>query len=91
MPSSSPFHDELLALRADAARLLGTSGDEMLKASREQADKFADQLKAALNELSETLGQQERQLEQLIADRPIATLAGAFALGIVVGLAVRRI
>lgn len=91
MPGSSEFHDELLALRADAARLLGTAGDEMLKASRERADKFTDQLKTALDALADNLGGEERQLEKLIAERPIAAMAGAFALGIVVGLALRRI
>ena len=37
MPATTELRDELLALKADAARLLGTAGDEMLKASRERA------------------------------------------------------
>jgi ElaB/YqjD/DUF883 family membrane-anchored ribosome-binding protein len=91
MPASTELRDELLALKADAARLLGTAGDEMLKASRERADAFAEQLKSALDELSQNLGREEQQIEKLVAERPIAALACAFAAGIVVGLALRRI
>jgi ElaB/YqjD/DUF883 family membrane-anchored ribosome-binding protein len=91
MPASTEFRDELLALKADAARLLGTAGDEMLKASRERADAFAEQLKSALDELNQNLGREEQQIEKLVAERPIAALACAFAAGIVVGLALRRI
>jgi ElaB/YqjD/DUF883 family membrane-anchored ribosome-binding protein len=91
MTTSAEFRDELLALKADAARLLGTAGDEMLKASREHADDLAGQLKSALDEFGETLGREEQQLEKLVVDRPIAALACAFAVGIVVGLALRRV
>lgn len=90
MPTSSELRDELLALKQDAARLLGTAGDEMLKASRERADGIAEQLKSALDELGETLGREEQQIEKLVAERPIAALACAFALGLVAGLALRR-
>lgn len=89
--TSAEFHDELMALRADAARLLGTAGDEMLKASRERADALAEQLKSALDELGQNLAQEEKQIERLVVERPIAALACAFAVGIVVGLALRRI
>jgi ElaB/YqjD/DUF883 family membrane-anchored ribosome-binding protein len=91
MSTSSELRDELLALKADAVRLLGTAGDEMLKTSREHADAFAEQLKSALEEIGRNLDQEEKQIEKLVAERPIAALACAFAVGIVVGLAVRRI
>jgi len=91
MATSAEFRDELLALRADAARLLGTAGDEMLKASRERADDVAEQLRSALEELGETVSREEQQFERLVAERPIAAIACAFAVGIVVGLALRRI
>jgi ElaB/YqjD/DUF883 family membrane-anchored ribosome-binding protein len=91
MPTSTEFRDELLALKKDAARLLNTAGDEMLKASRERADSVAGQLKSALDELGETLGREEQQLEKLVAERPIAALACAFALGLALGLTLRRL
>jgi hypothetical protein len=43
-----------------------------------------------LNELGETLGQEEEHVEKLIAERPIAALASAFALGIAIGFMLRR-
>lgn len=91
MATSTEFRDELLALKADTTRLLGTASDEVLKASRERADNLAEQLKSALDELGETLGREEQQLEKLVVERPIAALACAFAVGIVVGLALRRL
>ena len=91
MSTSTELRDELLALKADAKRLLSTAGDEMLKASREGTDGLAEQLKTALDELGATLGREEQQLEKLVAERPVAALACAFAIGIVVGLALRRI
>lgn len=90
MLTSTELRDELVALKADAARLLGTVSDEMLKASRERADNFAEQLKSALDELGRNLGEEEKQIEKLVAERPIAALACAFAVGIVVGIALRR-
>lgn len=89
--TSTEFRDELLALRADAGRLLGTASEEMLKASREQADAFTEQLKSVLDELGQTLEREGKQVERLVAERPIAALACAFAVGIVVGIALRRI
>lgn len=90
MPTSTELRDELMALKADAARLLGTAGEEVLKASRERADNFAEQLKSALDEFGRNLGEEEQQIEKLVAERPIAALACAFAVGIVVGIALRR-
>ena len=91
MSTSSELRDELLALKADAVRLLGSAGDEMLKTSREHADALAGQLRSALEEIGSSLAQEEKQVEKLVAERPIAALACAFAAGIVVGLALRRL
>jgi ElaB/YqjD/DUF883 family membrane-anchored ribosome-binding protein len=90
MIDSGELRDELQTLKGDVLRLLSTAGDETFRASKNSADALADQIKAALNELGETLSNQEEHLETLIADRPVATLASAFALGVVVGLIVRR-
>ena len=89
--TSTEIRDELLALKADASRLLGAAGDEMLKASREHADALAEQLKSALDELGQVLNEEEKQIEGLVAERPIAALACAFAVGIAVGFALRRL
>lgn len=89
--TSTEFRNELLALRADAARLLGTAGDEMMKASRARADAAAAQLKSTLDEFVQGLGQEEQQLERLVVERPIAAIACAFAAGIAVGVVLRRL
>jgi ElaB/YqjD/DUF883 family membrane-anchored ribosome-binding protein len=81
---------ELQALKADVSALLNTTTEGFFDASKSRADALADQIKAALNELGDTLSGEQDHVERLIADRPITTLASAFALGAVVGLMLRR-
>jgi ElaB/YqjD/DUF883 family membrane-anchored ribosome-binding protein len=90
MFDSSELTDELKALKGDVSRLLNTTSDEIFDASKNRAEALADQIKAALNELGETLSEQEDHIEKLISDRPITTLASAFALGVLVGFMLRR-
>ena len=87
---SSELRDELHALKGDVSRLLNTTGEGILDASKNHAEALADQIKVALNDLGETLSQEESHVEKLISDRPITTLASAFALGVVVGFMLRR-
>ncbi|MBI5261301.1 MAG: hypothetical protein HY852_05715 [Bradyrhizobium sp.] len=82
--------DELKALKVDVSRLLGTTGEEVPDMSKSRADSLADQIKTALNELGGTLNEEEDLLRGLIAERPVASLASAFALGVVVGFMLRR-
>ncbi|WFU75386.1 hypothetical protein [Bradyrhizobium sp. CB2312] len=90
MFDSDRMSDELRALKVDVTRLLGAAGEEMLDSSKERTEILADQIKAALAELGETVGDEQEQLQGLIADRPITSLASAFALGVVVGFMLRR-
>jgi ElaB/YqjD/DUF883 family membrane-anchored ribosome-binding protein len=87
---SNELKDELQALKSDVSRLLNTTGEGIFDASKSHAEALADQVKAALNELGETLSEQESQVGNIIADRPVTTLASAFALGVVVGFMMRR-
>jgi ElaB/YqjD/DUF883 family membrane-anchored ribosome-binding protein len=87
---SSELRDELQALKDDMSRLLNTTGEEIFDASKSRAEALADQIKATLNELGETLSEQEDHVEKLISDRPIASIASAFALGVVIGFMLRR-
>jgi ElaB/YqjD/DUF883 family membrane-anchored ribosome-binding protein len=80
----------LQALKADLSRLLNTTTEGIFDTSRNRAEALADQVKTALNELGETLSEQEGQLESFISERPIASLTSAFTLGVVVGLMLRR-
>lgn len=82
--------DELKALKVDVSSLLSGAGEEMFDATRTRADALADQIKAALEELGETVSQENEQLHGLIAERPMTSLASAFALGVLVGFMLRR-
>jgi ElaB/YqjD/DUF883 family membrane-anchored ribosome-binding protein len=89
MFDSSELGDELQALKGDVARLLNTTSEGIFDASKSRAEALADQIKAAMNNLSETLSEQETHVEHIISDRPIASLASAFALGVVIGFMLR--
>lgn len=82
--------EELRTLRVDVTRLLGTAGEDMFQSSKDRAEALADQIRAALAELGETVEQEQEQLQGLVAERPITSLASAFALGVVVGFMLRR-
>jgi ElaB/YqjD/DUF883 family membrane-anchored ribosome-binding protein len=90
MFDSSELRDELQALKSDVSRLLNTASEGIFDSSRNRAEALADQVKAALNDLGETLSQEEGQVEKMISERPIASLASAFALGLAVGFMLRR-
>lgn len=90
MFDSGELRDELQALKGDVSRLLHTTGAGIFDASKSSAEALADQVKAALSDLGEPLSEQEGHVEKLISDRPVATLASAFALGVVVGFMLRR-
>lgn len=90
MFNSSELSEELQSLKSDVSRLFNTASEGIVDRSKSGAEALADQIKAALNELGETLSEQEDHVEQFISDRPITTLASAFALGVVVGFLLRR-
>jgi ElaB/YqjD/DUF883 family membrane-anchored ribosome-binding protein len=71
MFDSSELRDELQALKADVSRLLNTTSEGVFDASKSRAGALADQIKAALNDLSGTLDEQEGHIENIISDRPI--------------------
>jgi ElaB/YqjD/DUF883 family membrane-anchored ribosome-binding protein len=90
MFNSDRMSEELHALKVDVTRLLSTAGEEMFESSKDRAEALADQIRAALTELGETVDEEQEQLQGLVADRPITSLASAFALGVVVGFMLRR-
>ena len=90
MSNSKDLSDELLAIKREISHLLGTSAADMLDAAKSRSEEFADQIRATLGELGETLSHEEEQVEQMIAERPIVALASAFALGVAIGFMLRR-
>jgi ElaB/YqjD/DUF883 family membrane-anchored ribosome-binding protein len=90
MFNSSELRDELQSIKSEASRLFDGGSEGIFDNSKARAEALAEQIKAALNELGETLSEQEERVEHFISDRSITTLASAFALGIVVGFMLRR-
>jgi ElaB/YqjD/DUF883 family membrane-anchored ribosome-binding protein len=90
MFKSSELGDELLGLKSEMSRLLNIPADDMLDAARNRSEAIAGQIKASLSELGETLSEEEEHVERLVAERPIAALASAFALGLAIGFMLRR-
>jgi ElaB/YqjD/DUF883 family membrane-anchored ribosome-binding protein len=90
MFNSNELSNELQTLKVDVSQLLNTAREGFVDTSKAAADALADQVIAALNDLNETVTGEEGHIRQLISDRPIATLASAFALGVLVGIAMRR-
>ena len=90
MFDSRALRDELQALKGDLSRLLNTTSEGIFDSSTSRAEALADQIKAALNDLGDILSEQEGKVENIISDRPITSLASAFALGVVVGVMLRR-
>ncbi|MDA9410291.1 hypothetical protein [Bradyrhizobium sp. CCBAU 45384] len=90
MFDSDRVSEELRTLKVDVTRLLSTAGEGMFESSKGRAEILADQIKAALAELGETVSEDQEQLHDLITGRPVASLASAFALGVVVGFMLRR-
>ena len=92
------LRDELQSLKVDLASMLSSAGEDILNSSKSRTEALADQIRGALGdlgeilgqELSQELGQEEGQIGKLVAERPVASLASAFALGVIVGLALRR-
>jgi len=90
MFKSGELGDELLALKSEISRLLKTPAGDMFENTKDKTEALAEQIKATLSEFGETLSDEEEHVERLIAERPIAALASAFALGLAIGFILRR-
>lgn len=90
MFGSSELKDELHTLKSDVGRLLNTASEGIFDTAKNRTVELADQIKAGLNDLSETLNEQEDHLDNIISDRPMTSLASAFALGVMIGYMLRR-
>ena len=90
MFQTGELRDELQALKNEMSALLASTSGGIYDASKTHAEALAEQIKAALNDLGETLSEHEGQVGNIVSERPIASLASAFALGVAVGLLLRR-
>ena len=90
MFKSSELGNELHAIKSELSSLMSASADDMLHAAKNHSEVLVEQIKDTLNELGEILSAEEEHVEKLIAERPIAALASTFALGVAIGLMLRR-
>ena len=90
MFKSSELGNELHALKSELSHLMSAPADGMFDAAKSRSDALVEQIKDTLNELGDTLSAEDEHVEKLIADRPIAALASAFALGVAIGFMLRR-
>jgi hypothetical protein len=72
MFDSSALREELQALKGDASRLMNTTSEGIFDSSKNCAEALADQIKTALNDLGETLSEQEGHVGNIISDRHVA-------------------
>jgi hypothetical protein len=80
---SGGLGDELHALKSELSRLMRTAAADTADANGASAG-VLDDISSVLSELGNVLGREEH------AERPIASLASAFALGIAIGFMLRR-
>jgi len=80
---------ELIGLRDEIAQLVHAKANELHAASHVHADAFVEQMKGVLHDVGETLKQDERRLEDIVATRPLPALAIAFALGLAIGVSMK--
>lgn len=89
--SANKLTEELEQLHKEITTALSSSGEQILDSSRAKLEDLSKQLRSTLYDLGGTLAQQERHAERIIADRPLVTVASALALGVAIGLMLRRV
>lgn len=90
MFDANAIRNELHALKKDLADAFSKRRETLLEKSEEEVRSVAAQMKSAFQELSDALEQDEAQLEKLVSQHPVASLGSALALGVVIGLLIRR-
>jgi ElaB/YqjD/DUF883 family membrane-anchored ribosome-binding protein len=90
MFKSGELSDELHALESEMSRLLNTSTEDLIDAAKSRTEALTGRIKTTLSELGEILSEEEENVDKLIAERPIAALTSAFALGVALGFMLRR-
>lgn len=88
--NASELRAELQQLHKEVTSALAGSGEQVLESSRATAEELSRQLRAALGDLGHNLSEQERRAERIVSDRPLMALGSALAIGVAIGLALRR-
>jgi len=87
---TSELTSELQALKRELSRAAHAANDRVADAAQSSVEEIAGQIRTLLDDLGGAFGEEEKAVESLIAERPMAAVASAFALGVVVGLMLGR-
>lgn len=87
--SAKSLRDELQQLHSEITQTLAGSSEQILDSSKAKVEELSKQLRSALEDVSQTLATQEQYAQRMVTDRPLTTLASAFALGLAIGLMLR--
>ncbi|MCA0433518.1 MAG: hypothetical protein LCH46_09650 [Proteobacteria bacterium] len=88
MPRRPSLKDELETLREELATLRASAGEKLAdakSAARDAKDRIADAVDEHSEELNKAVGGFFKDAEDLVADHPLATVAGALVVGILIG------
>ena len=89
MTNRHDIRNELHALKAEAAHLLGPRAEELREASHQKAKEIAADVKAFLSDFRDAIALEEEEIARAFAGRAATALATALALGIVIGWTMR--
>jgi ElaB/YqjD/DUF883 family membrane-anchored ribosome-binding protein len=88
---SNDIWAELSGLKDEISELVNATTDQLHASSRAHAEAFTEQMKDVLQDIGETLKQDEQRLEDIVAARPLPALAIAFTVGLAIGLSLRAL
>jgi hypothetical protein len=90
MSHSRDIMEELHALKRETGQRLKTSADERQQFSDEKAHSLAADVKTFLTDIGDALAFDESELERAFAGRVVPALATALAVGVAIGVILRR-
>jgi proline racemase len=90
MSYSQDIMEELHALKREAAQKLNRNAEEWQQIAREKAHSLAEDVKTLAADIRNALAVEEAQIERAVAGHAVSALASALAIGIALGLLLRR-
>jgi hypothetical protein len=90
MSYSQDILEELHALKREAAHTLNRNAEEWQQIARGKAHSLAEDIKTLATDIRNALAVEEAEIERAVAGHAVPALASALALGIALGLLLRR-
>ena len=90
MSYSQDILEELHALKRETAHTLNRNAEDWQQIAREKAHSLAEDIKTLAADVRNALAVEDAEIERAVAGHAVPALASAFALGIALGLLMRR-